>query len=99
MSYGLFKFVLDDEANLYIGFSHDFHMDICGNLPRDKVIAAGYIAYQDGTPIPNGKSIGYGIGCSGHEDLVKKILEGKSRDDLVDMLADLPDQRLVLSEE
>lgn len=96
MSYGQFKFVLSKEEKLYIGYSGDFHADICGLLRRE-VLAAGYIAFDGDTAIPNGKSIGYSISAEGYEDLVSQKLGGLTKREIFKLLEEGAEHRIVIN--
>lgn len=77
MSRGMFKFVLDTQSNLYLGYSGSYHMNICGRLPAEKVQAAGYLDYaaKDGW-IVNGSSLGYCISYSRDDrDVIEEMLK------------------------
>ncbi len=82
MSRGQFKFVLDKNNTLHIGYSYnDYHKDICGNLPRGQIRAAGYLlwALEEEVWIVNGNSIGYDMGYDlESEKKIQEILKGST---------------------
>lgn len=73
------KWVLQKDGTLHIGSADSYHMDICGDLLRSEVHAAGYIiivededfykAYKD--------SAGYNIGSTEEQ---KRIVEKVAKD-------------------
>jgi hypothetical protein len=91
MSHGQFKFVLDKNGTLHIGYSnHDYHKDICGGLPRGQVRAAGYLFWmkEDEIWIVNGNSIGYDMGYDVEsEKKIQEILGEKTTRTLEDEMA------------
>jgi len=81
------KFVLLKDGTLFIGSAGSYHREICQNVPKDMVQAAGYLHEDgDGKVGCHGNSYGYSISHNAQDrEIISNILDKHNCNDFSEL--------------
>ena len=83
----MFKFVIDRNNTLYIGFQSGYHAQICGELLNREVAGAGYLKYDHDVTdwVVHGSSVGYDISFNREQkEAIRATLAGLDDSDVIE---------------